>query len=106
MFGITPENVLKAAAAMKQHGEDLMSRVAGYRSQMRCSPAMGDPVSKDVAKALNWKLIEAPDSYANRAKHSAEQILDAANSLQQVAKTYGYTDDDIAAALNKKDQAQ
>jgi hypothetical protein len=106
MLGVNPENVLKVAAELEFQAKDLQKKVARRATSMNSAAAYDFPASQDVSKALLTKLVEAPDSYINRANQSVDELLKAANSLKAVAKRYGHTDDEIASALKVRTENQ
>lgn len=99
-FKVNKDNVLQIARAVQDQAKWLYMEIDACSRDMRTGPAREDPVSKDVAKALNWKLVDAPDSYVNRAIGYAEELSRAVEQMKAAARTYGYSDEEISATLN------
>ncbi|MCP2169318.1 hypothetical protein [Goodfellowiella coeruleoviolacea] len=96
---VTRDNVLQVAKLCQDEANRMRMSVDDRARQLRSEPALGDPVSADLADVLNERLIEAPDSYIARARQYVANLLATADELVVTAKSYGYTDDDIARAL-------
>ncbi|GAA2843410.1 hypothetical protein [Crossiella cryophila] len=99
-FKVNEDNVLQIARAVQDQAKWLYAEIDACSRDMQTEPARQDPVSKDVAKALNRKLVDDPDSYINRAIAYAEELSQAVEQMKAAAKTYGFTDQDITTALN------
>src|SRR4051812_18505619 len=65
-FRVNKDNVLQVAKLVQDAADQLHDKVRAREEEMRTGPAMGDPVSADMAAVLNHKLIEADDSYVAR----------------------------------------
>ncbi|MCP2164116.1 hypothetical protein [Goodfellowiella coeruleoviolacea] len=96
---VNKDNVLQVARIFADESDQLYQRIERRAEQMRSEPAWGDPVSEDMAEVLNELLIDAPDSYTARARQYAENLRLTADELVAVARSYGFTDEEIERAL-------
>ncbi|GGM65478.1 hypothetical protein GCM10012275_40050 [Longimycelium tulufanense] len=97
---VNKENVLQAAAAFQAEADRMLKQIDLRRSEMRFEPALGDPASTDVAQVLKLKLANGDESYIERALQYVDELQSTAQQLTEAAKSYGYTDEDIASALS------
>jgi hypothetical protein len=98
-FKVNKDNVLQVAKLVQDAADQLRQKVDERASQMRTAPAMGDPVSEDVANVFNYKLIDAEDSYVNRAYQFVQNWYDTVDQMKKTAHAYGYTEEQIEGAL-------
>ncbi|MCP2168283.1 hypothetical protein [Goodfellowiella coeruleoviolacea] len=98
---VNKDNVLQIAKLFQDKAIQLYETVDRRANRMRSKPAWDDPVSKDMARVLNYRLIDASDSYISRARQYADNLADTAEELKATAKSYGYTDEDIKRALDE-----
>jgi hypothetical protein len=97
---VNRDNVLQVAKLFQDAAEQMRNRVDIRIAQMRTAPAMGDPVSQDMAAVMNHRFVgDQPESYASRARQFADGLADTAEELTRTARDYGYTEEDIATAL-------
>jgi hypothetical protein len=96
---VNKDNVLKIAKLFQDEADRMTRQVQARGQQMFTEPAMGDPVSEDMAKVMNWKFAEGPDSYLSRGMQYVTELYNTAESLKKTAKDYGYTEEDIAKTL-------
>jgi hypothetical protein len=76
-----------------------MSRLNRLRDEMVMQPCGEDRISKDAAAVWNDRLVHAPDSHANRLVEYVQAVHDLGQRLEDAAKHYGYTEDEIAASF-------
>jgi hypothetical protein len=98
-FKVDKENVLQVAKLVQDAADQLRVKVDERASQMRTAPVMGDPVSADVANVFNHKLVDADDSYVNRAYQFVQNWYDTVDQMKKTAHAYGYTEEQIEGAL-------
>ncbi|MGO1053061.1 hypothetical protein [Crossiella sp. CA198] len=98
-FKVNKENVLQMARETLDTARWLEDEVAACAKDIRMEPARLDPVSQDMARALNERFIGAPDSYINRGLEYVGTLRDAVEQMKAAAATYGYTDTEIKTAL-------
>lgn len=93
------DNVLRIGRAFQDHADDLRTRLADYRRRLRVEPALGDPASADMAREMNTRLADGPDSVVARIERYIGELAATALSCQQAARGYEYTEDEIAAVF-------
>ncbi|MBP2475115.1 hypothetical protein JOF53_003987 [Crossiella equi] len=100
-FKVNKDNVLQARAAIRAaldvHGEKLSEAVRSFGME----PCGKDVVSTEVALAWNWALVEAPDSDGKKIIGYLRMLNELVANLDKTAKSYGYTDADIARGFPK-----
>jgi hypothetical protein len=101
-FTITKDNVLAAAQIIRTQAQALQDRLSEARDNMRIQPPGNDDVSVRIAPAWNDVLLDEEGSYANRVKQYVTSLNFLAEQCAQSAKTYGYSDEAIAAAFGSQ----
>jgi len=97
---VNKDNVLQVAKLFQDAAQQMEDRIYKRAQQMRTEPAMGDPVSEDMAAVMNDKFVgDRPDSYISRGRQFVDVLYDTAAELKKTAQTYGYTEEDITKAL-------
>ena len=96
---VNHDNVLAAAKIIQTQIDALRDVFQQYAPTLRVDPAAGDPVSTDAARAWNFRLIGADDSYAARISQYLDSLRKVMSQLRDSAKTYGFNDQDIAASF-------
>jgi hypothetical protein len=93
---VTPDNVLDVRKILLQEADRLLQfGGANTVAAQFVGPCGGDPVSWQASRAFNQRiglLIQECQQYG-------KQLLNAGNSLDQVAKSYGYTEEQIEASF-------
>jgi hypothetical protein len=100
-FQVDKDNVLQMQAALLNEGRDLRDFLRREQYNLKLVPLGGDPVSQQGTPAFNAKISGNPDSVYQRALEYAQKLIDAANALSETAKTYGHTEDEIKANLDR-----
>jgi hypothetical protein len=98
-FTVNKDNVLAAAQIIRTQAAALQDRLDVARGQLRVSPPGDDDVSARIAPAWNDVLLFDDVSYANRIQLYVTSLDHLAEQCAQSAKTYGYSDEAIAAAF-------
>ncbi|MGH3929974.1 MAG: hypothetical protein ACRDTF_08365 [Pseudonocardiaceae bacterium] len=99
-FVVSREDVLSKRAALLAEAVDFQQFLDRIEGRLRMRPMGGDPVSRDVAQGINYRLREADDSYFNVCQAWVNNLRQTAETMTEVARQYGYTDDEIAASLS------
>ena len=100
MVQVDRDNVLAVHRAFRDHANELRKCLMDVGFEVQLGLCGGDPVSRDAAgpRGFGGKIATLLDVHW---KHWKE--LDAvANELQQTARTYGHTEDDITQSLAAK----
>lgn len=98
-FVVSREEVLAKRAALLAEADDFQLFLDRIEGQLRMAPMGGDPVSKDVARGVNYRIRDADDSYFNVCQAWVNNLYQTADAMAEVARQYGYTDDEIAASF-------
>lgn len=96
---VNHDNVLAAAKIIQTQINSLLDVVTLNRGSLVIDPAAEDPVSQDAARAWNFRLVGADDSYSARIDQYLQSLLKVVGQLKDSAKTYGFNDQDIAASF-------
>lgn len=98
MTEITTHNVLAVHAVLARQADSISSALRDadwMRDIPRCAD---DPISRDAKTIFQTKIIAILDVH----QAHLDEIREAANRLREAALQYGYTDDDVAAALTAR----
>ncbi|HEX7661921.1 MAG TPA: hypothetical protein VF444_20845 [Pseudonocardiaceae bacterium] len=98
---VDKDNVLQAASIIQNAMDGEGTHISNALRELRIAPPGADPVSLRAAEIWNQRLVDDPDSYANRVKQYLANLTTLVNNLRTSAKQYGYTDEQIAAAFNQ-----
>lgn len=98
-FTVTKDNVLAAAQIIQTQADALRMRLDDARDGLKVVPPGEDDVSTRIAPAWNDLLLYNDNSYANRIKQYIDGLDHLARQCEDSAKTYGYSDEQIAAAF-------
>ena len=98
-FTVTPQTVLAAAKIIATQAEALQEKLDLAEKQLRVVPPGDDDVSTRMAPAWNDLLLDLPDSYRNRIRDYIVGLSNLAQQCAESAKTYGYSEEEIAAAF-------
>ena len=99
---INKDNVRQVRATILHavdHAKDTLSEA---RARMRLEPCAEDPVSEEAAAAWNARLVDAPDSYAERLQQYVDSLYHLCDQLEDTAKQYGYTEEEITNTFKDK----
>jgi len=96
---VSRDEVLSKHAALLAEADDFRKFLEGIEDQLRMKPCGKDPVSLDVARAVTYRVVDGPASYYNVCQQWVDNLYQTANALAEVARQYGYTDEEIAASL-------
>ncbi|MGH3566717.1 MAG: WXG100 family type VII secretion target [Pseudonocardia sp.] len=90
------ENVLAARAALLAEADRLDDLIAvEQRRGLRVGLCGGDPVSPEAATAFNDRI----DALLGQCSRYNQDLREAARALDSVARSYGWTEDEIAASF-------
>jgi uncharacterized protein YukE len=99
---VTPENVLDVRKVLLQEADRLL-KAAGPAEMMTqfVGPCGGDPVSQQASIAFGERIA----IMAQQCRDYANGLKNAGNSLDQIARSYGYTDEQIQDSLRPSSSA-
>ena len=97
---VSRENVLEVRSVLLGEAERLLHsvRVSSFRLGW-VGPCGGDPVSAEASAAFDARIRIVVE----RCQRYALQLKQAGNALDQIARSYGYTDAQLAASLTSRD---
>lgn len=99
-FEVTKDTVLQAGKIISDQATSLAEALQRSRRDMKVELADGtDEVNKAVAGAWNSRLVEGSDSYVGLVEQYIASLDGLARQLQEAAKQYGFTDEDVVAAF-------
>lgn len=91
---VTPENVLRVRAVLLAEADRFDGSIGPSEPDGWVGRCGGDPLSSDARSAFNARI----EAVHRRCQNQVEQLRAAGHSLEDVARTYGHTDADIAAS--------
>ncbi|MEU4806760.1 hypothetical protein [Actinosynnema sp. NPDC023587] len=98
-FSVSRETVLEAAKLIQHQVDDLTYAHQEAVIGMRITLGGLDEVNQDVASAWNDRLLEHPDSYAERISAYIRSLTGLVGQLRAAAAQYGFTEDEIKSAF-------
>ncbi|SES27584.1 PE domain-containing protein [Actinokineospora terrae] len=101
-FLINHDNVLAAAKVIQTQIDSLQDRIKGALVDLNVVPPGDDDVSVQVAQEWNERLSQQDGSYRQRVVEYMSSLNDLVRQLQESAKTYGYTEQEIATAIGTR----
>ncbi|MEV4311736.1 hypothetical protein [Actinocrispum sp. NPDC049592] len=96
---VNHDNVLAAAKIIQTQIDALDDMLRNKAPTLVVDAAADDPVSQDAARAWNYRLVGADDSYASRITEYVLSLKKLVAQLKDSAKTYGFNEQDIAATF-------
>ncbi|MGI5504078.1 hypothetical protein [Lentzea sp. CA-135723] len=102
-FHVNKDTVLKAGVIIQEQAEVLQRalRMAKRDLQVHVGEDSAGMVSANVAGLWNRRLMTDDDSYVERIAQYVESLDHLAAQLQQSAKQYGFTEDEITNVFGK-----
>lgn len=99
-FNVTKETVLQAGKIISDQAEALSKKLRHSKRNLVVDlPAGSDPVNENIAAAWNSRLIGDEDTYAGRIEQYITSLDDLVAQLRETATQYGYTEEEVTAAL-------
>jgi len=102
---VSRDEVLAKHAALLAEAADFRGFLNRMWDRLRMEPMGDDPVSHDVARAVTDRIRDADDSYFNVCQQWVDNLYQTADALAEIARQYGYTDEEIAASFNGSTQS-
>jgi hypothetical protein len=92
---VSPENVLQVSAAVRHEARRLLTARGTVGAAVgQCG---ADPVSADAAVAFDGRITEL----STECRRYVSGLFDAADALLRVARSYGYTEEQIRTAFDR-----
>ncbi|HEY2764289.1 MAG TPA: hypothetical protein VGJ13_09800 [Pseudonocardiaceae bacterium] len=98
-FVVSRDEVLAKHKALLDEVNDFRTFLDSIQQDLYMEPMGGDPVSGDVGRAVTHRIRDDPDSYWHVCDQWVTNLQKTADALAEIARQYGYTDEDIAASL-------
>jgi hypothetical protein len=98
-FVVNHDNILAAAKIIQSQVDSLGTLVSDAGFDLPIDQPGDDIVSTKVAEAWNDLLIFNDDSYIARINEYVVGLTNLVQQLKDTAKTYGYNEEEITAAL-------
>jgi hypothetical protein len=101
-FTVNKDNVLAAGRIVESQADALQEVWKNCVVNLRIKAPGTDDVSVRMALGWNDRLVDDDDSYKNRINDYIAGLRKLAVQLGDTAKSYGYTEDQIATAFGTK----
>ncbi|MBM7770797.1 di/tripeptidase [Actinokineospora baliensis] len=98
-FLINHDNVLAAAKVIQTQIDTLQPQIDTAIADLEIAAPGEDEVSLRVAQEWNDRLVHQSGSYSVRVAEYITGLRNLVNQLKDSARAYGYSDDEIRAAL-------
>ncbi|WP_309109811.1 hypothetical protein [Saccharothrix sp.] len=98
-FAVDKDDVLNMGKVIQDQVTILQLAYAKALSGMRINLNGMDEVNADIAEAWNDRLLQHPESYAARVDQYIASLSGLAEQLRKVAEQYGFTEEEINAAM-------
>lgn len=96
---VTPDNVLQARRIIRDAVDDARARLAAAKWKLPVQPPANDEISTTAAAMWNKHLLARPDSHYNRLTQYIDSVEALAKQLEDTARQYGFTEEEIAASF-------
>ncbi|WP_330272011.1 hypothetical protein OG205_34045 [Lentzea sp. NBC_00516] len=102
-FHVNKDNVLKAGVIIQGQAAELRTALNAARRKLlvNVDAQSAGTVSSNIAGLWNRRLMTDEDSYAGRIAQYVESLEKLGAQLQQSAKQYGYTEEEITTVFGK-----
>lgn len=100
---VNRDTVLRAAQIIQGVLNEQGAAITQTLPELRVRPAAEDAVSRQAAQAWNARLVDGPESYAAQVGAYLDGLSQLVANLLGTARQYGYSEDQIAAAMNAVD---
>ncbi|GAA4860361.1 hypothetical protein [Saccharopolyspora rosea] len=97
---VNKDNVLQARKVILQAVEHAHDRLEALQYDLAISAPADDRISSTAAAVWNGNLVLNPDSHYNRLRQYVDNVQKLAEQLEEAAKQYGYTEEEITASFN------
>lgn len=103
-FAVDENNVLAARGVILRATEDARRRLEELRPALMIKSPAQDEVSLAATRIWNGNLQGNPDSHYARLMQYVLNVEALGVRLEEAARQYGYTDEEIAASFNVQDR--
>ncbi|PRY32660.1 hypothetical protein CLV43_12079 [Umezawaea tangerina] len=99
-FEIDRESVLQAGQIIQGEIAKLGNKLTEATGSLQVNAE--DEVNSAIAKAWNSRLVQGEESYAGRVRQYIASLRNLVEQLRTAAEHYGFTDEEVVAALGPK----
>lgn len=97
---VNKDNVLEVRKIILSAAEEARLKLLDLRPSLVVSAPGEDKVSTTAAAVWTANLVGNPDSHYARLQQYVDNVFELGRQLEEAAKQYGYTDEEIAASFN------
>ena len=98
---VNHDNVLKAAKIIQDALDNEGQQILTNLPLLQVIAPGEDLISEQAAQAWNTRLVGGADSYTVRVEQYLQSLSDLVSKLVTSARQYGYSEEQIAAALSR-----
>lgn len=99
-FKVDRESVLQSGKIIKAEADKLAEKLVLVASNLKVKA--DDEVNEAIAMAWNSRLVSGDESYAGRVRQYVTSLTGLVEQLRVAAEQYGFTDEEVEAALGPK----
>ncbi|GAA2779581.1 hypothetical protein [Saccharopolyspora taberi] len=100
---VNRDNVLEVRKVILQAAEAARGRLRSLKSNLMITRPADDKISTAAAATWNANLLTNTDSHFTRLMQYVDKVEDLGRQVEEAAKQYGYTEDEIMASFQQKD---
>ncbi|WP_433869778.1 hypothetical protein [Saccharopolyspora sp. CA-218241] len=97
---VNQDNVLEARKIILAATHEAEERLGGLQWSLAIDPPAKDDISVAAATEWNRNLLTNPDSHYNRLMQYVLNVKQLAVQMEDAAKQYGYTEEEIRASFD------
>lgn len=99
-LSINHDNVLHACKIIQDVLDNEGAAIKKHLGDIKAIAPGNDPISKQIAQKWNTKLATGGGSYVHHMGNYLRSLHGLLHNLRETAKSYGYSDDDIAKTFS------
>ncbi|GAA0534608.1 hypothetical protein GCM10011581_08330 [Saccharopolyspora subtropica] len=103
-ISVTKDTVLEARKIVLQAAEDAQAKLRNLRPSLAIQSPAKDQISDTAAAVWRAFLVGNPDSHFNRLNQYVTNVYNLGLQLEEAAKQYGFTDEEIEASFKRNAQ--
>ncbi|MEV6228286.1 hypothetical protein AB0L88_10510 [Saccharopolyspora shandongensis] len=96
---VNKDNVLEVRKVILMAAEDAKFKLFSLAPSLGVSAPADDEISATAASVWTGNLLGNPDSHYARLMQYVTNVLELGQQIEEAAKQYGFTDDEIAASF-------
>lgn len=103
-FTVNEDNVLAARKVILQATENARARLMALQPDLSITAPAHDDISVAAARTWNGNLQGNADSHLSRLIQYVSNVEVLGTQLEEAAKQYGYTEEEIAASFSLQER--